>query len=134
MKPILVLRIAAISGALAVALGALGAHTLKPLIAEHRLVYFEKAVYYQFFHTLAMLVVGILMLKYGASRALNGAAWAFLLGIGFFSGSLYLLAITEIAPTIPGAVLGPITPIGGLCFIAGWVFLFIATFQWLKHA
>jgi uncharacterized membrane protein YgdD (TMEM256/DUF423 family) len=123
-----IIRIAAISGALAVGLGALGAHALKEQIAPHRLQYFEKAVQYQFVHTLALLAVASLMSKFGATRWLKWAAWAFIFGILGFSGSLYGLAIAEIAP-MPVKILGPITPLGGLGFIAGWIFMFLATLK-----
>jgi uncharacterized membrane protein YgdD (TMEM256/DUF423 family) len=129
MKSTTIVRVAAVSGALAVALGALGAHALKPLIAEHRLVYYEKAVYYQFVHTLALLAVALLMTKLGVSAQLKWAAWAFILGILCFSGSLYLLSVIEVMPTLPTGILGPLTPLGGICFIVGWVLLFISTFS-----
>jgi uncharacterized membrane protein YgdD (TMEM256/DUF423 family) len=128
MQPITIVRVAAISGALAVSLGALGAHALKELIAPHRLIYFEKAVQYQFVHTLALLAVVSLMAKFGTKKYLKWAGWAFVFGIICFSGSLYGLATAEILP-MPVAILGPITPLGGLGFIAGWICIFLATYQ-----
>jgi uncharacterized membrane protein YgdD (TMEM256/DUF423 family) len=116
-------KIAALSGAIAVGLGAMGAHALKPLIQPHRLDYFEKAVQYHFTHTIALLLVAVLMFQLGQNKWLKVAAWGFLLGIICFCGSLYGLAIVEIVP-IPTAILGPITPIGGVFFIIGWVSLF----------
>jgi uncharacterized membrane protein YgdD (TMEM256/DUF423 family) len=121
------MRVAAISGALAVGLGALGAHALKPLIAPHRLEYFEKAVQYQFAHTVALMVVAVLLFQQVYQQKwLRRARWAFIAGIVCFSGSLYLLAITELI-SIPTQVLGPITPLGGLFLIAGWISLAMAT-------
>lgn len=114
MSPVLCLRVAAISGLLTVALGAFGAHGLKSLLlANETLAVWEKAVHYQMFHTLALLVL--------ASRpAVNtGAAIGFLVGIILFSGSLYLLAVTNIR------WLGAITPLGGIGFVMGWLLLFL---------
>ena len=128
MTSLKIVRIAAISGAIAVALGALGAHALKAQIEPYRLAYFEKAVQYQFIHTLAFAVVASLMARFGETKYLRWAAWAFLFGIVCFSGSLYGLAIVELVP-VPTAILGPITPLGGLGFVAGWICLFLATFQ-----
>ena len=109
-----------ISGALAVMIGAFGAHALKPtLIAKDTLSAFETGVQYHFYHTLALLAVGILMQRMESSW-LNYSGYAFLIGIVIFSGSLYTLGITEIK------WLGEITPIGGLSFIAGWVLLVMA--------
>lgn len=106
---------ACIFGATGVVIGAFGAHALKPsLDAAGRLDTFETAVKYQFYHTLAMLAVGLMMQQITA-KALHYATLLFALGIVFFSGSLYVLCITGID------VLGAITPIGGILFIAGWI-------------
>lgn len=112
-----ILTTAAILGALSVAIGAFGAHGLKPLLLEHgRLETFETAVKYQFYHTLAIFGLGILMLKY-PDRNFKNSALSMIVGIVIFSGSLYVLCLTNIA------VLGAITPIGGLMFILGWIFM-----------
>ncbi|MCB0522968.1 MAG: DUF423 domain-containing protein [Lewinellaceae bacterium] len=117
------IRIAAIVGLLAVAIGAFGAHGLKPKLTEYQITIFEKGVMYQFFHTMAMLAVGILLGVKTESVMLRRAAWFFLAGIICFSGSLYLLACKDILPfSVSWA--GPITPLGGLCFMAGWFLLF----------
>ena len=79
---------------------------------------FKTGVQYQFYHTFALLAVGILM-HFGESKALKASANLFLTGIILFSGSLYALAITGIKP------LGIITPFGGVAFIAGWVMLLV---------
>jgi uncharacterized membrane protein YgdD (TMEM256/DUF423 family) len=111
------LTTASITGVLTVALGAFGAHALKPMLtAAGRLETYELAVRYQFYHTLALLAVGILMGQF-ASKKLSYAAIFFLIGIIFFSGSLYVLCFTGLT------ILGAVTPIGGVLFILGWVFL-----------
>jgi len=112
------LTIAAVSGMTAVMLGAFGAHALRKIITPEMLEVFKTGVQYQFYHTFALLAVGILM-HFGESKALKASASLFLTGIILFSGSLYALAITGIKP------LGIITPFGGLAFIAGWVMLIV---------
>jgi uncharacterized membrane protein YgdD (TMEM256/DUF423 family) len=111
------LRVAALSGLLAVALGAFGAHGLKDLLTRNGTVaIWERAVFYQFIHAVMLFVL--------AQRpSLHLGPWlSFLFGIIVFSGSLYLLAITNVR------VLGAITPIGGVSFIVGWGWLLIAPF------
>jgi uncharacterized membrane protein YgdD (TMEM256/DUF423 family) len=109
----------AVLGGLAVAAGAFGAHGLKPLLSVEMLAVFETAVRYQLYHALALLLAGLL-LEQGAEAdrkrrtLLRLAGRLFLAGILLFSGSLYCLALSGIR------WLGAITPIGGLCFIAGW--------------
>lgn len=118
MKSKTTLAIAAISGLIAVMLGAFGAHSLKPmLIASGHLDAFKTAVDYHFYHTLALLIAGVLQRQY-ESKLLSFAAVSFAVGILLFSGSLYLISLT----TVTG--IGIITPIGGLFFIGGWALLF----------
>jgi len=106
-------------GGLAVAIGAFGAHALRPVLEENaRTATFELAVRYQFYHTFAILFSGALMLHF-PSRQLNRAVVCFAAGILFFSGSLYILSLSGIG------ILGAVTPIGGVLFIAGWIFLFL---------
>ena len=113
------LKLAIVFGALSVAIGAFGAHGLKDLLlSNNRLDVYEKAVMYQFFHTLALLFTALLMRSF-SSNHLIWAARFFTMGIFVFSGSLYALAITNFT------VLGAITPIGGVCFILGWIFLYV---------
>lgn len=108
---------AAILGALAVILGASGAHALKPMLEEMGSVHtFELANRYHFYHVLALMGTGILMNFYPA-KSLQRAAMFFLLGIVFFSGSLYALSFVKLK------ALGPLTPVGGVFFIIAWVFL-----------
>lgn len=117
------LRLAAILGAAAVAIGAFGAHGLKPSLTEYQLDIFEKGVQYHFYHTLALLAIGLYTQRGGRmSAALSRCTWLFTLGITLFSGSLYLLACRDLLP-FPVGWAGPVTPLGGLCFIAGWIML-----------
>lgn len=110
------LLLAAISGFLCVALGAFGAHALKDTLASYGRDIYEKAVLYQMFHTVALLIVGMLQ-RQSATLALAPVGWLFCLGILLFSGSLYILAITGVK------WLGAVTPFGGLAFLAGWLWL-----------
>ena len=108
-------------GGAAVAIGAFGAHALKPtLMAAGREDTFELAVRYQFYHALALLIVGVLA-KDIQSKRLGASAIFFLIGIFVFSGSLYVLSLTGIT------WLGAVTPIGGICFLIGWFFLAFAS-------
>ena len=112
---ILLFRIAAVLCFLAVALGAFGAHGLRSTLqARGMLEVWNKAVFYQFIHALALLVLAL----YGTIN--RGACLLFVIGILLFSGSLYLLALTSLR------WLGPVTPLGGLCFLAGWAWLVLA--------
>ncbi len=118
-KPALIAGI--LSGMLAVMIGAFGAHGLKDLVDAKYLPVYEKGVAYQFYHTFALLAVGILYSAF-PFKSLQLANTFFILGILCFSGSLYLMALLS----IKGISIGPagiITPIGGLFFIAGWVSL-----------
>jgi len=106
-------------GCAAVLIGAFGAHALKEtLSATGRVDTFELAVKYQFYHALALLLTGLLMGQFNP-KFLRHSATSFSLGILFFSGSLYILSLTG------QKILGAVTPIGGLLFILGWVFLII---------
>ena len=113
------LSIAAFSGFLAVALGAFGAHALKDRLDAYASGIYQTAVLYQFIHTLALLACAILLL-HSQSASLITAAYAFIIGIVLFSGSLYTLSLTGIKK------LGAVTPIGGLAFLIGWGALFYA--------
>ncbi len=119
----LFLYIAAVQGALAVTIGAFGAHALKNhLTAIGRADVFETAVKYQFYHTFALLAVGILqLLRY--NRFLNYSGYSFVIGSVIFSGSLYILCMTNVAKW------GAVTPIGGLALVAGWVLFAIGIGQ-----
>ena len=118
------LRLSGIFGMAAVALGAFGAHLLKPHLSADAYSIFETAVKYHFFHTLAIMGAGILM-HFGPKSALTYAVRCFSGGIIAFSGSLYLLAADELLG-IRLAWLGPVTPLGGVLLIAGWGAIFMA--------
>jgi uncharacterized membrane protein YgdD (TMEM256/DUF423 family) len=111
------LFLAACSGFVCVALGAFGAHALRDRLDAYALGVFETAVQYQFYHSLALLAVGLLMLQLPGSALLRSSAVLFVIGILVFSGSLYLLSVTGLR------WLGAITPLGGLAFLAGWACL-----------
>lgn len=108
--------IAAILGGLSVALGAFGSHVLENILIVKDYDIFRTAVRYQMWHTLAILATAIIGKVY-EFEFLDKIQWAFLLGIIFFSGSLYLLVLTQIR------WFGAITPIGGVAFVIGWGFL-----------
>ena len=109
------IRIAAALCFLAVALGAFGAHSLKSTLELRGMVeVWSKAVLYHFIHAIALFVLAL----YGTAN--RGAWWLFFAGIFLFSGSLYAIALTNLR------WLGAITPLGGLCFLAGWAWLIVA--------
>jgi len=118
------LRLATLLGALSVILGAFGAHALKQLISDKSLAIFETGVRYQFYHAIALLITGILYKEF-TNTYLSWAGRLFCLGILFFSGSLYLLSFIELTEQSGLKWIGAITPIGGVCFIAGWILLAI---------
>lgn len=111
----------ALTAALAVCLGAFGAHGLKSLLSEYQLMIYEKAVFYQFVHALASFVA-LFAAQFFRNNKLQTASILFLLGILLFSGSLYGLAVYDLFP-LPKFILGPITPIGGVLFTIGWIWL-----------
>jgi uncharacterized membrane protein YgdD (TMEM256/DUF423 family) len=121
MSARLILQLAALLGGLTVAIGAFGAHGLRPMLeASGRFDTFETAVRYQFYHTLALLAVGVLAVARPELRGpLGTTAWLWLGGIVLFSGSLYVLCFTDITK------LGAVAPLGGLLLIAGWVRLLL---------
>jgi uncharacterized membrane protein YgdD (TMEM256/DUF423 family) len=118
----LFLSIGSISGALAVLLGAFGAHGLKDKLCEDMMAVYKTGVEYHFYHSLALLGIGLLSLHY-KSALLNAGGWSMVAGILLFSGSLYALSISGVK------VLGAITPIGGLLFIIGWILLAAAVLK-----
>jgi uncharacterized membrane protein YgdD (TMEM256/DUF423 family) len=114
--PVILFRLAAALCFLAVALGAFGAHSLRSIIESHGMIdVWNKAVLYHFLHAVALFVLAL----HGAAN--RGAWWLLFAGIFLFSGSLYVMAL------IPQARdwLGAITPLGGLCFLAGWAWLIV---------
>ena|SRR5437868_2738015 len=122
-----------ILGAIAVAFGALGAHALKNqlptgLITIDQLNGFDTAVKYQMYHTIAMLLVVVLKNFY-SGKFLKIAYNLFFWGIILFSGSLYFLCTRNLLGIEGLKVLGPVTPIGGILFVAGWLCLSISAFK-----
>jgi len=115
------IRTGAILGALAVVLGAFGAHALREILSDKGLALWETAVRYHFYHALALLVIGLLYDRVPSSR-LRLASGLFVVGFLLFCGSLYALSFREVA-AINLSWLGPITPLGGVCFILAWLLL-----------
>jgi uncharacterized membrane protein YgdD (TMEM256/DUF423 family) len=114
---------AAFAGALGVLLGAFGAHGLRESIEPRLMETFQTAVQYQLIHALALLLVSLTMGWLGQSLSFEISAYAFMAGIILFSGSLYGLVLTEMR------WLGPVTPLGGLCLIAGWLAILVGGFR-----
>ena len=113
------MRLVLFLAALAVVLGAFGAHALKAKLEPDQLQVFETGVKYQMYHSLALIFTGILSTLF-KSNSIKYAGNLFIAGIILFSGSLYLLSTKEILEIGSMKFLGPVTPLGGLCFLAGW--------------
>jgi len=111
---------AAILGALTVAMGAFGAHALKTIVPPEALTIYETAVKYQFYHVFALAITAILYEKY-PNQSLINACVSFIVGMFLFCGSLYLLTIRAATGIEWLKYAGPITPVGGLGFIVGWL-------------
>ncbi len=109
----------AVSGAIGVGAGAFGAHALRAKLEPRMLEVFETGSRYQMYHALALIAAAFVASRWPGSLA-SAAGWLFLAGTVLFSGSLYAMALTNVR------ALGAVTPIGGVCFIAGWVCLAIA--------
>jgi uncharacterized membrane protein YgdD (TMEM256/DUF423 family) len=118
------LKIATLLGALAVILGAFGAHSLKQVVSENAVNTFETGVRYQFYHAFALLATGFIYKDF-ANKWIRNAGRFFITGIILFSGSLYVLTFFVALVKPAASWIGIITPFGGLAFILGWVFLFI---------
>ena len=116
------IRTGAIIAAFSVMMGAFGAHLLKDILSDKALSLYETGIKYQLYHSFALIIAGILY-HLSPDKKIKTASTLFLLGILFFSGSLYVLCY-KINNNIEGLKwVGPITPLGGLCFIAGWILL-----------
>jgi len=115
--------IGALAGLLAVMLGAFGAHGLRGQIDGSLLVAFNTGAQYQMYHALALLMVGILAQLFPGQKLLNWSGLFFVIGMLLFSGSLYALALTGVK------AFGPVTPVGGMAFMAGWLLLVCAAFK-----
>lgn len=117
--------VGAINAFISVALGAFGAHALEGKMPEKYIAIWQTATQYQMYHALGLIAIGILMSSslLGPVSQLNWAGYLMLAGIILFSGSLYVLSLTQIG------VLGAITPIGGVAFLASWVLLILAVLK-----
>jgi uncharacterized membrane protein YgdD (TMEM256/DUF423 family) len=113
------LLIGAMAGFIGVALGAFGAHALRPRLAPEMLAVFETGVRYQLYHALAIVLTSLLVARLDG-WLVRTAGWCFTAGIVLFSGSLYALAMSGVT------ILGAVTPFGGLALLAGWACLAIA--------
>lgn len=108
------IAIAAVAGMLAVMLGAFGAHALRARLSADQYAVYQTAVQYHFWHALALLGVGVLMLQWPQAATLRWSGFAMTLGLVLFCGSLYALALTGVR------ALGMVTPIGGAAWIVAW--------------
>ncbi|NQX48468.1 DUF423 domain-containing protein [Paenibacillus tritici] len=113
----------AVLGMLSVAIGAFGSHILKPVISADYLKVYETGVQYHMFHALALILIGLTAGQWGESNRLRWSGRLIGAGIILFSGSLYVLSISGIK------ILGAITPLGGVCFIAGWICFALEAFK-----
>ena len=109
---------------LAVVVGAFGAHALKARLSNDMMEVYKTGVEYHFYHALGLLLIGVLSLHF-PSALIHWSALFLSIGVILFSGSLYLMAVTGVK------WLGAITPLGGLCFIVGWILLFITVWRWI---
>lgn len=117
--------IGAINAFLAVALGAFGAHGLEGRVEQKYLEIWKTGVTYQMFHATGLLIVGVLLGRLPANALLSWSGWMMLIGIILFSGSLYVMTLTKIS------ILGAITPLGGLAFLAAWILIIVAAMKYL---
>lgn len=117
--------IGAINAFLAVALGAFGAHGLEGRVEQKYLEIWKTGVTYQMFHATGLLIVGVLLGRLPANALLSWSGWMMLIGIVLFSGSLYVMTLTKIS------ILGAITPLGGLSFLAAWILIIVAAVKYL---
>jgi uncharacterized membrane protein YgdD (TMEM256/DUF423 family) len=120
---------ASIFGALAVALGAFGAHGFESITTDEKILHgFQTAVQYQMYHALALLAIAIMYDK-AQHKWIKWAGQCFIAGIILFSGSLYFLTFLKIQGSNAVNIVGPVTPLGGIFFIAGWLFLLAAAIK-----
>ena len=117
------IAIGAYSMAFAIILGAFGAHGLKNMVSANSVEIFNKAVYYQVIHSLGIMVTAYVL---KGEKALKTLRMLFLSGIVGFSGSLYFLTFADMLPLALKQVVGPVTPIGGVFFVASWVYFAMA--------
>ena len=122
------IKTAAMLSALSVAIGAFAAHSLKQKLSADALNIFETGVRYQFYHSFALLSIGILYKEF-PHKFSKWSGYFFIAGIVLFSGSLYFLTYFKAIESPAYNWIGAITPIGGLCFIAGWLLLFLGCWK-----
>jgi uncharacterized membrane protein YgdD (TMEM256/DUF423 family) len=115
----------AINAFLAVALGAFGAHGLEGKLEPKYLETWKTGVTYQMFHATGLLIIAVLLGKLPANSLLSWSGWLMFIGILLFSGSLYVLSVTKIS------ILGAVTPLGGVAFLAAWILLIVAAVKYL---
>ena len=115
--PRIFLMLGAINAFLCVAFGAFGAHSLKQNLSVDMLAVYQTGVQYHFYHSLGLIVIGLVLLHFPKSRYILLSGWLMLAGIVLFSTSLYALSLTEIR------ALGAITPFGGIAFLSAWLLL-----------
>ncbi len=118
----LFIMLGALSAGLGVAAGAFGAHALRARVEPRLLEVFETGARYQMYHALALVAVGLVAARWSAPL-LSASGWLFVAGTVLFSGSLYAMTFTGIR------ALGAITPLGGVCFIAGWICLAVVALR-----
>jgi len=118
----------AVSGAIAVSLGAFGAHGLKQIVSAADVAVFQTGVQYQMYHTLALMLLAIVYERL-PGKWITTSAYLFACGVLFFSGSLYLIIALKARGVSVPALVGLITPLGGLCFIIGWLCFFIGVLR-----
>ena len=125
-----ILSVASVLGVVAIILGAFGAHALKKILSVEQLNTFETGVKYQMYHALLLLFIATTPLL--ADKAKKGILYLVVVGILFFSGSIYLLATNDLT-SFDFRVIGFVTPIGGLLLICSWVWLFVEVYKKAKH-
>ena len=119
----LLLLLGSFNAALAVILGAFGAHALKLKLSDQMMAVYQTGIQYHFYHAIGLLILGLIAFHLPASSWLKWSGWLMFAGIILFSGSLYMLALTNIR------WLGAITPLGGTAFIAAWLLMAVAVLK-----
>ena len=119
----LFLILGSINAAAAVTMGAFGAHSLRAKISEKMLSVFQTGVQYHFYHSLGLLIIGLMTLYFQSGKYLYAAGWIMFFGIILFSGSLYILSTTNMR------WLGMITPFGGMAYLISWILIAVAVWK-----
>jgi len=122
------IRVGAIGMVISISLGALGAHQLKKILSSTSLEIFHTAVDYLLYHSIAFLLLAALA-QFLSPKYLSGVIWLFAAGMLLFSGSLFSICYLQTKAVAVPMWLGILTPIGGLCFIIGWVIVALAAFR-----